>query len=110
MAARRVARPPPINYLPKSSLDSAAQSSINSILKQLKSCTRRLQTALASHALELRVLERLYYKGKNQHRTALFWRNVTELRRYGERVDGMDLYGLVERMRVTFWGEAALQK
>lgn len=110
MAARRVALPPPVTYLPKTSLDSAAQSSVHSILKQLKSCTRRLQTALASHALELRVLERLYYKGKNQHRTALFWRNVAEMRRYGERVETTDLYGLVERMRVAFWGEAGLQK
>lgn len=110
MAARRVALSPPVIYLPKASLDLAAQSGINPILKQLKSCTRRLQTALAAHALELRVLERLYYKGKNQHRTALFWRNVAEMRRYGERVEGMGLYDLVERMRVAFWGEAALQK
>ncbi|KZT68972.1 hypothetical protein DAEQUDRAFT_727148 [Daedalea quercina L-15889] len=109
MAARRVVPPPPVAYLPKASLDSAAQSDINSVLKQLKTCTRRLQTALASHALEMQVLERLYYKGKNQHRTALFWRNVTEIRRYGERMAGMGLYGLAERMRISFWGEAALQ-
>ena len=110
MAARRVAVPPPISYIPRATLDPGAQSSINSILKQLKSCTRRLQAALASHALELRVLERLYYKGKNQHRPALFWRSVAEIRRYGARVEGMDLYGVVERMRVAFWGEAALHK
>lgn len=110
MPARRVALPPPVTYLPKASLDSTALPGINSVLKQLKSCTRRLQAALASHALELRVLERLYYKGKNQHRTALFWRNVSEIRRYGERVEIMDLYGLVERMRIAFWGETGLQK
>ncbi|KAH9934759.1 uncharacterized protein B0H18DRAFT_486926 [Fomitopsis serialis] len=107
--ARRVALPPPVAYLPKASLGSTAQSDINGVLKQLKTCTRRLQTALASHALELQVLERLYYKGKNQHRTELFWRSVVEIRRYGTRVEEMQLYGLVETMRVAFWGEAALQ-
>ncbi|TFY67272.1 hypothetical protein EVJ58_g1733 [Rhodofomes roseus] len=109
MHPRRVALPPPVAYSSKASLDAAAQSDINGILKQLKACTRRLQTAYASHALELQVLERLYYKGKNQHRTALFWRSVVEIRRYGARVEEMELYGLVERMRVSFWGEAALQ-
>ena len=33
------------------------------------------------------MLERLYYKGKNQHRTALFWQRVAEMRKFGERVD-----------------------
>ncbi|KAF9805501.1 hypothetical protein IEO21_09014 [Rhodonia placenta] len=108
MAARRHQVPPPLSCSPRSALDSASHQDVDSILKQFRSCTRRLQIALSSHRLELQVLERLYYKGKNQHRTALFWRRVVEIRRYGDRLQKMDAFNLVENIRLSFWGDTTL--
>lgn len=93
-----------IVYTPKTALNAADQSSIDSILKDLKICTRRLHTAFQSQQMELQILERLYYKGKNQHRSALFWRRIEEIRRYGLRLTRQDTHSLVEGMRMSFWG------
>ncbi|RDX56858.1 hypothetical protein OH76DRAFT_1336277 [Lentinus brumalis] len=105
MALRRHVQPPSANYSPRPSLGSEKFFAIDSVLKQLKACSRRLQAALASHRTELQVLERLYYKGKNQHRTALFWQRVAEMRKFGERVDEMHMDDVVESLRLSFWGE-----
>ncbi|KAI0721697.1 hypothetical protein C8T65DRAFT_565758 [Cerioporus squamosus] len=105
MAPRRHVHPPLASYLSRSSLGPDKSPAIDSVLKQLKACSRRLQAALASHRTELQVLERLYYKGKNQHRTALFWQRVAEMRKLGERVDEMHTDDVVESLRLSFWGE-----
>jgi hypothetical protein len=59
------------------------------------------------HANEAQVLERLYYKGKNQHRGALFWRRVGETRRYSARLGGIHIDDVVEILRYSFFGEGA---
>ena len=51
----------------------------------------------------MRVLERLYYKGVNQHRNALFWRKVKEVRRLGKRVLEVRLGGLLDDLRYSFY-------
>ncbi|KAH9951346.1 hypothetical protein B0H21DRAFT_278183 [Amylocystis lapponica] len=109
MMAQRTAAPPQPSYSPRAAADSAARPQLDAVLKQLKSCTRRLRAALESHRTELRVLERLYYKGKNQHRTALFWRRVVEMRRYGGRLEGMNVHTLVEDLRLAFWGDPSMR-
>uniref|UniRef100_A0A5K1K0Y4 Cell surface hydrophobicity-associated protein n=1 Tax=Ganoderma boninense TaxID=34458 RepID=A0A5K1K0Y4_9APHY len=96
---------PHLSCLQRSSLDPGYHYVVDAVLKQLKACSRRLQTTLDSHRTELQVLERLYYKGKNQHRTALFWQRVAELRKFGERVDEMRMEEVVENLRLSFWGE-----
>ncbi|KAI0709115.1 hypothetical protein C8Q76DRAFT_742283 [Earliella scabrosa] len=105
MVPRRHVPPPSLNYTPRAALQADKCPAVDALLKQLKTCTRRLQNALASHRTELQVLERLYYKGKNQHRTALFWQRVAEMRRLGERVDEMHMDDVVESLRLSFWGE-----
>ncbi|KAM5535224.1 hypothetical protein V8D89_011160 [Ganoderma adspersum] len=105
MTPRRHVPSPPFSCLQRSSLYHEYHSVIDVILKQLKACSRRLQVALDSHRTELQLLERLYYKGKNQHRTALFWRRVAGLRKFGERVDEMHMDEVVENLRLSFWGE-----
>ena len=104
---RRHIRPPPLVSSPRSSLIPSQCSAVDALLKQLKACSRRLQAALASHRTELQVLERLYYKGKNQHRTALFWQRVAEMRKFGGRLDEMQMDDVVESLRLSFWGEAS---
>ncbi|OBZ75238.1 hypothetical protein A0H81_04390 [Grifola frondosa] len=109
MPPRRHVSQPSISCSSRSSLDSSNYPSIDAVLKQLKTCSRRLQTALACHRNELQVLERLYYKGKNQHRTALFWQRVAEIRRYGDRVECMAMQEVVESLRLSFWGDASVR-
>lgn len=95
---------------PRSSVDAPHQPIIDSILKELKICTRRLHTALASQEIELRILERLYYKGNHQHRTALFMRRVADVRRFGRRLEELRLHAMMDTVRLSFWGEESLRK
>ena len=104
MAPRRFVNPPETQFLPRTFLDVSVYPRIDSILKQLRTCTRRLQNLLSLHRDEIQVLERLYYKGKNQHRTALFWQRVAEIRKYGDRLERMELFDLMESLRLSFWG------
>ena len=76
---------------------------VDGIIKNLKICTRRMQTVLASHQTELRVLEKLHYKGNNQHRTALFWRRVVDIRRCGRRIAEFGAEELATKVRLSFW-------
>jgi len=61
------------------------------------------------HTNESQVLERLYYKGRNQHRGALFWRRVVEVRRYSGRLEGIRIDNVVEILRHSFFGEGAYE-
>ncbi|KAJ6596846.1 hypothetical protein DFH09DRAFT_1132894 [Mycena vulgaris] len=102
---QRSRRPPALSRTAKASLDPTLHPNIDAALKDLKSCARRLQPVLATLSDELQILRRLYYKGKNQHRPALFWRRVAEMRRYGDRVEELSLLSLVDSLRYSFFGE-----
>ena len=110
MPAKRTLTLPPPNISPRNSLPSDDHTVVDAVLKELKQCTRRLQTACEMLHIELQVLEKLYYKGNNQHRTALFWRRVSDIRRFGRRLESADVYGLVEGVRLSFWGSEAKRK
>ncbi len=105
MVPRRHVLPPSLVCSPRTSLQTEKCPAVDAVLKQLRACSRRLQAVLSSYRTELQVLERLYYKGKNQHRTALFWQRVAEMRKLGERVDEMHIDDVVESLRLSFWGE-----
>lgn len=110
MPARRTLTISPPNTSPRNSLAASDHATVDTVLKNLKQCTRHLQSALETQHLELQVLEKLYYKGNNQHRTALFWRRVSDIRRFGRRLEGADLHGLVEGVRISFWSSEARTK
>ncbi|KAJ7685142.1 hypothetical protein DFH06DRAFT_1157583 [Mycena polygramma] len=107
--AKRCRKQPLTIRAAKNSLDSALHPNVDAALKQLKSCARGLQPVLSTFSDELQILHRLYYKGKNQHRPALFWRRVTEMRRYGDRVEELSLLSLVDSLRFSFFGEELQQ-
>jgi hypothetical protein len=90
---------------PRSAVSVSQQVNLDGVLKALRSCTRRLQATFASHQIELQVLEKLYYKGNNQHRTALFWRRIADVRRFGKRVASIRIQEHLETLRVSFWGD-----
>lgn len=102
--------PPSVKLAPRSLLDSQIHSTVDGVLKELKSASRELQKIFASFRLELELLSRLFYKNKNQHRGGLFWRRVTEMRRFGHRLDRGQPDRLAEDIRRWFWGPLDQQK
>ena len=102
--------PPLVKLTPRSSLDSRIYSTVDGVLKELKYASRELQKIFASFRLELELLDRLFYKNKNQHRSALFWRKVTEMRRFCHKLDHNKPDWVVEEARRRFWGPLDQQK
>ena len=98
------------SLVPRALVPHALHTTINAILKDLKICSRRIQHALDSHADEVQLLNRVYYKSKNQHRGALFWRRLEEMRRYSERLDKAIILSTLDEMRTSFFGPEAKQK
>lgn len=100
---QRHAVAPAISYRKRSEIGTAAHGRIDAILKDLRSCSQRLAPLLSTLEDEMHILDRLYYKGCNQHRSALFWRKVEEMRRFGSRVLEVQLAELVNVLRFSFF-------
>ena len=84
---------------------------IDMLLKDLRSCAQRLAPLLSALEDEMRILERLYYKGRNQHRSALFWRKVEEMRRYGKRILELQSFEQMDSLRYSFYvGDDAVRQ
>lgn len=99
---RHVAKPK-LASKPRSSVNASQQSRIDAILKELRTSSHVLSPILSTFEDELRILERLYYKGRNQHRAALFWKKVQETRRFGQRLLEMQLVTLLDDLRYAFY-------
>ncbi|KAF8520232.1 hypothetical protein BU17DRAFT_47200, partial [Hysterangium stoloniferum] len=89
--------------IPRGSLDVSLHTTVDESLKDLKIVHQRLEENITALSSELRLLERIYYKGKNQHRAALFWRKVIEVRRICTRISCLGAIGVVEELRYTFY-------
>src|SRR6266550_2545940 len=98
------------SLVPRALVPHAFHSAIDAILKDLKICSRRIHHALNTHTDELQLLHRVYYKNKNQHRGALFWRRLVEMHRYSERLDKAKVLSALEEIRASFFGPEAKQK
>ncbi|RUS27097.1 hypothetical protein BC938DRAFT_483719 [Jimgerdemannia flammicorona] len=59
---------------------------------------------------EAAVLDRLYYKNKNQHRQAGYWWKLCEVRRLLNRLKEIDLSGLTSNLTRAFYGGKPLKK
>jgi len=95
------------NPIPRASIHASQHPVVDSQLKLLKLVTRRLQSVGKIHEAELLILQRLFYKNKNQHRSALFWRNLSEIRRYSQHVASLKLLDNLRSLRLIFHGSAA---
>ncbi|KAG5727678.1 hypothetical protein E4T56_gene12248 [Termitomyces sp. T112] len=89
-------------------LGVSRHASIDSQLKALKSFSRRLTLALDAFRDDHKVLERLYYKGKNQHRLSLFWRRVSEIRRFCQRLNELHIDQVVDILWKSFFSDGVL--
>ncbi|KAA1469494.1 hypothetical protein DENSPDRAFT_918632 [Dentipellis sp. KUC8613] len=90
-------------FIPRATLDLPCQETVDVFLKEIKTPIRRTKLVLSVLTGESGVLERLYYKGKNQHGASLFWQRLSEMRRYSRRLQDMDLLGLLEAVRASFY-------
>ena len=86
----------------RNSLPVHQHAIIDASLKAFRGSARLLMPLCSSFGDETRVLERLYYKSKNQHRSALFWRKVVELRRIALRISRLDIGKRFEGFRASF--------
>ncbi|KAG1782451.1 hypothetical protein EV702DRAFT_1192128 [Suillus placidus] len=111
MNARRARgrAPTATSFSERASLENSLHSAVDGILKDLKACSRRLQAALAAYQDEMQVLERLYYRSKNQHRAALFFKRISEIRRYGWRLVEANMIEDVHLLRASFYGANVVQ-
>ncbi|THH12751.1 hypothetical protein EW146_g7400 [Bondarzewia mesenterica] len=100
--------PPKFDFLPRTALNPTSCDAVNIFLKLVKTKLKRAQLVHALHADEMAVLERLFYKGKNQHRSSLFWQRVSEMRRYGHRLQGITMCATIEALRASFYGEESV--
>ncbi|KAJ7174292.1 hypothetical protein C8R46DRAFT_891633 [Mycena filopes] len=98
-------QPPKPSQADKASLDPTLHPHIDAALKQLKLCTLHLRPVLGILSDELRILHRLHYKAKNEHRSALFWRRVVEMRRYSVCVQKLALPSLLNSLRYSFFAQ-----
>ena len=103
MAPARFVRPPKLQATKRVSVDVDLHPKFDSALKDLRVCSRQLSSIQSCLEDELRILDRLYYKGVNQHRSALFWHKVEEIRRLGSRLLEMQLGSLIDTLRYSFY-------
>lgn len=96
----------PLSYatIPRSAIERLHYTSIDMSLKDLRQASRRVTAFSTPYQNELRLLERIYYKGKNQHRSALFWRKASEILRLSKRIHEVNFLGFVEELRYAFYG------
>ena len=99
----RTSRRPGLDPKDRALLSSTQCRDVDILLKELRGCAQQLSPLESTLSDELRILERLYYKGVNQHRSALFWRRVEEMRKFGRRIADMDIKRMVEDLRFAFY-------
>lgn len=88
----------------RTELHPSLHTNVDVFLKTLKPCYRRFQAALVSLENEGQILERIYYKGKNQHRSALFWRRIAEMRRFSNKVVELNALRTMTCLARSFFG------
>jgi hypothetical protein len=73
----------------RSTLDTSLHPEIDIFLKALKASNKRFQAAFSSMQVEGQLLERIFYKGKNQHRGSLLWRRLSDVRKFTRRAESL---------------------
>lgn len=102
--------PNPPRSIPRESIPYAALATIDGALKALRLASKRVNATVSSHELELGILVRVHYKNKNQHRGALFWRKVEDVKRFATRLHEMDLPALLDHTRLAFHAPEVAQQ
>ena len=108
--ARRYAKSPKLSSTQRSGVSQPVARKVDAVLKDLRTCSRQLSTSQPCLSDEMRVLERLYYKGVNQHRSAKFWKRVQDIRKCCKRITEVDLLSFVDNLRYAFYANDATDR
>ena len=103
-AFRRVTKPPKPVLSVRSQVDKDLHASVDTALRDLKKFSRRGHATFDAFSEELQVLDRVFYKGKNQHRSALFFRRVADMRKFSLRIAEYNAPQIVDSCRCSFFG------
>ncbi|KAI5900326.1 uncharacterized protein SCHCODRAFT_02483173 [Schizophyllum commune H4-8] len=103
-AFRREPNPPKPVLSVRSQVDRDLHPAVDTALRDLKKFSRRLHATFDAFSEELQVLDRVFYKGKNQHRSALFWRRVADIRKFSQRIAEYNAPQNVDSCRCSFFG------
>jgi len=103
-------RIPNVTLQERTNVNPSTFSAVDAFLKPLKTTCRRLHAVSTTLSNEEQLLNRVFYKGKNQHRSALFWRKAADLRRFAERVRRLKIAETADALRFSFFGEGASAK
>jgi hypothetical protein len=76
---------------------------VDTFLKSLRKLSKGVTNIQNTLAAELRLIEQIHYKNRNQHGIALFWRNLTEVRRYTRSIEANRLSVLIDHTRSSFF-------
>ncbi|KAH8833791.1 hypothetical protein DL96DRAFT_463769 [Flagelloscypha sp. PMI_526] len=90
----------------RSSLDPSCHSTIDINLKALRTTSRECRLSLRLYQHEIRVLSRVFYKNKNQHRAAQFWHRFSEILRWSKREHCITFCSVLHTIRASFWDTA----
>ncbi|KAL1688425.1 hypothetical protein GGG16DRAFT_127236 [Schizophyllum commune] len=106
-AFRREPKPPKPVLSVRSQVDKDIHPAVDIALRDLKKFSRRLHASFDVFSEELQVLVRVFYKGKNQHRSALFFRRVADIRKFSQRIAEYNAPQIVDSCRCSFFGPDA---
>ncbi|KAL1706102.1 hypothetical protein EV121DRAFT_279052 [Schizophyllum commune] len=106
-AFRREPKPPKPVLSVRSQVDKDIHPAVDIALRDLKKFSRRLHASFDAFSEELQVLDRVFYKGKNQHRSALFFRRVADIRKFSRLIAEYNAPQIVDSCRCSFFGPDA---
>ncbi|KAI5830032.1 hypothetical protein K523DRAFT_416205 [Schizophyllum commune Tattone D] len=104
---RREPKPPKPVLSVRSQVDKDIHPAVDIALRDLKKFSRRLHASFDVFSEELQVLDRVFYKGKNQHRSALYFRRVADIRKFSQRIAEYNAPQIVDSCRCSFFGPDA---
>lgn len=95
--------PPKLQQKLKNELKPSDIIATDFCLKTLRTLRKSLAATVACYATERQLLHRIIYKNHNQHRNALFWRNIIQARRFATRIEEAGLAGVLDTVRMSFY-------
>ncbi|KAL1744539.1 hypothetical protein HDZ31DRAFT_82595 [Schizophyllum fasciatum] len=104
---RRNGKPPRPAPSIRTQVDKNLHTAVDAALRDLKKFSRRLHSTFDAFSEELQVLDRVFYKGKNQHRSALFFRRVADIRKFSQRISQYNAPQIIDAFRCSFFGPDA---
>lgn len=103
MSALRSKKNSRYNNISRDALSQQSITAVDTFLKSLRKLQKNVTNNQSTHTSELQLIDRISYKSRNQHGIALFWRSLSEVRRYAKSIEGNSLSALIDSVRSSFY-------